>query len=627
MRDTRSLTAIVALVLAAATAARAELTGRVLSDDGKPVAGARVHAVAESGHHRVPAVRSAEGVTDAGGRFALTPPPTTTPTGADRPQPVKLVAVADGHGVGLATAGPAVAAAVDITLPPACALTATFVGIDGAPLAGVPVRVERITSPPPDGAGAFVFGNLLTMPEDDARWIATTDAAGAVTFEDLPQGARVWLSPVGDRFAHLGWKETISLPLIPTHAAKPIVLRPAATVAGRVTRDGRPVAGVEILAAARHEEDGGNGSGSAVSGADGAYRIVRLPPGQYTIAAQLNDSPLAADVTAVARQAVQVTTGAVVDNQDVALMPGTVITGQVTDDAGGPVPDVPIGIHGPAHPRDAGGVQVTRTAADGTFRARVPPGEQYVYVMTTQIKGLVVPEVDSGRSRTVTTRDGGGPVTVDFQFKRAGPDAVVNGKVVDEAGNPVAGAVVRVEGASQHFPHTVQSDDAGAFVLSRQPGDQSMKVRARKGDLATATAVVPGKDGPLVLTVRRNALAGVRGVVRGADGNPVAGAKVMLDESFGQYGIGRDVGVTTADGTFAVPGLWADGNYSIRATADGFGQAYAPRLKLTAGQVTVLEPLVLKRLDATLAGVVIGADGEPAVDARVRVNGQRTGQA
>jgi Carboxypeptidase regulatory-like domain len=152
-------------------------------------------------------------------------------------------------------------------------------------------------------------------------------------------------------------------------------------VQGRVTNsvDGKPVAGVHAWADIPGQGRG-LGIGEAVTDAKGNYQIAHLKPGVYVITLTLS-AEQQKYATARALQHRDLKPGTTLTGQDFTLIPGSWITGKVTDKiTGQPLAGVDIGIYGPAHPRSRPEVQDTTTGLNGVYRARVPAGKQYVYV-------------------------------------------------------------------------------------------------------------------------------------------------------------------------------------------------------------------------------------------------------
>jgi hypothetical protein len=600
------------LALCVSRADAATVTGRVLSPDGQPVAGATVW-IWESAAFEPPSATTAK--TDADGRYALSYEPPTADGGR-----VTIGAVAEGLGAG---ARPVTSPTepLDVPLRAECVLTVKLLdaAAGNAPVAGVAVKVRGVVI---SGMTDMSF-EFIEAPADTSFFSARTDQDGVAVIHGLPRAARALIDVDDDRFARLTYDDAVLLPNEATFTAPPTTLRPAAVVRGRVTYDGtsKPALGVRVSLQGVGRQQGG---GTAVTDPDGHYRVARMPAGQFVVSLYL-DPALAKDWTARAIDGLELAAGEDAADTDLKLVTGSLITGHVRDDTGKGIADVPIGLYGPARPRSAAAINRAVSEADGAYSIRTPAGEQYVYVQTSAPpKGYQMPP-EAERNRTVTTTDGQ-TMTIDFTFERATADSVVKGLVVFEDGRPVSGASVMVESDRQQFAASAVSDADGRFELSRERGDTSFRMRARKDKLATPAAVAPAADGSVTLRLRADALHSAAGKVVDADGKPVAGAILSLTQMTGQYGFGRDVGMTDADGAFSIADLWPDGRYTVNATAKGFGKRQM-QLKLGGSKTLVLPPLVIKRLDSFVAGTVFDADGGPAADVDVTAMGPESGMA
>ena len=148
------------------------------------------------------------------------------------------------------------------------------------------------------------------------------------------------------------------------------------TIQGRVLRNGKPVPGINVVAQGQTNR----GWGQATSDANGEYRISRLEPEKFNVAAQLVKAQRD-EFTAFANEGVVTQYGEVKDGINLLLIRGGTISGTLVDTKGTPVTDGQIGIFGQAYPASTGMVGVEVTDAQGHFEARVPPGDNQVYYM------------------------------------------------------------------------------------------------------------------------------------------------------------------------------------------------------------------------------------------------------
>lgn len=198
------------------------------------------------------------------------------------------------------------------------------------------------------------------------------------------------------------------------------------------------------------------------------------------------------------------------------------------------------------------------------------------------------------------------------------------GRVVDLLGNGIAGLKVTPRNDPSNYLAT--SDAEGRFV--RSPGVDEFQVSDERWYTLRDTEPLPRADGTEVLVIVAPAIR-IGGRVEDADGAPVAGAKVMLDMLRFHFA------------TFPEPLDRAHSPHEpaeTGTTTDGRFEFTIPVVELTRisasaaerGSASIEAPLEsrfdlvlqLKRKVAPaaphVAGVVVHADGTPAVGAQVR---------
>lgn len=220
--------------------------------------------------------------------------------------------------------------------------------------------------------------------------------------------------------------------------------------------------------------------------------------------------------------------------------------------------------------------------------------------------------------------------TADLEFQLAPEPLSISGTVTDNDGNPLSDINVWAEGDTSYDESYTDVD--GTFSLALQPGSYVLYVDG--GDDYEGTSVdVEVTDTDLVLDPIALAAAGrwsLSGKVVDTDNAPIAGADVALVRLYGFDGEWDDSEEidwvqTGADGTYSFEGVRANRDYTVLASADGYGTRYAggvrdvfaPGLESIALDAdAVLGDLVLP-VPIAATGRVTNEPGTPLGDASV----------
>lgn len=442
------LTSLFAVLLhanAAHAVAAVTIIGQVLDPRGEPAPDAKVlvqHYVATSQNPIV----TDRPVCDEAGRFSL-----DLKIGFPE-HPIEVVALKPGYA--MAWVSVTGERDHDVTLrlganPLSC--TGTVADPDGHPLAGAEVSVWVLRRGEGEGTHWMAFS-----PFDDDFPPATTDAQGHFDLRGFPPDVHVSLTAVAE-----GRERGTTEDPVPAGATGiKFALDLGANISGRVTLNGEPVSRVRV------DCDGqapGHAGGIARSQADGTYRLDHLSPDTYTVALFR-----AEDIVAPPLTGISVKPGEEYTRADLAVTPGALISGTVTEaGTGKPVRDVNIEAWAMEYPYFTyGAAPQIITDENGGYTIRVIPGKTRVRCLHSSNPDLPS-DMAQPRERVVEVAEGDRLTGVDFAL---GPCPSVHGQVLAPDGGPAAGVEVIVPtgyGAGGRLPVfiTAKTDAEGEFDL------------------------------------------------------------------------------------------------------------------------------------------------------------------
>ena len=402
---------------------------------------------------------------------------------------------------------------------------------------------------------------------------------------------------------------------------------------------------------------------SVATDSNGAFTLTAVPEGKGTLTVRIpgRGSFTGFSVVVPSKEIVILRIGA-----------GGAVKGKVADASGQPIAGADLSIttqasKAPARGSPRGAVVRGKTQSDGTYRIEgVPPG--LVKRATAAAVGFPsLAQSPPGARWSGAEVKEAADTNFDLVMARGG---TVVGRVVDvsekgaEAPIPNAevfllGPAVSNGGAPSTAPRAMAVDRNGAFrfedvalgkyiLYARSPshylpvdaaGQQSMRggrvLRSAgpDGGAPMTTTLVLTKEAE---TFEKNIsmLKGlpVSGLVKGPDGAPVAGAKVLSpgsgDEFLNnqwQYGLGGQNVLTLAtsgpDGRFTIPGLRPGDACVLTASKPPLAGKPSKPFKVKADAPTPEVTLELEK-GATVAGRVVDADGAPVSGANVQCYAQ-----
>lgn len=435
----------------------------------------------------------------------------------------------------------------DIALSPEAAIHGRVMHA-GAPVAGAQVRLR---------------GSMMAAYQRPADAIADGDGRFMIT------GARPGNYQLTADAPHLATPHAIAV-AARVGASDDIVVELAAAfdLDGRVVEEGSR-AGVAYQSVTL--SNGQDAFRDAFTGADGGFALAGVPAGEYVMTVY---------------QEVQVqqpiVVAADVHGATITVATRVAIGGRVLRD-GQPVEGARVTSHGERSTSDR----------DGRYALRLPKGAQQIHATSERVGAFTLKQVEVDRPRG----------DVDLELDLAGSIA---GRVVDQAGAPVANALVECLRLETNDYGAGATGDDGAFVARALSGGGNYQCSASRGDHGMRYPLVDGKNAAEVaLADGRSAVTGVMIAVRiehlriagrvvDASGAPVPDIEVMA------AGPGTATTATTdASGAFELRDL-AKATYSLVAKGPHGGERVDD---IAAGRTDVVIALPANgRLVGTLTG-------------------------
>lgn len=449
-----------------------------------------------------------------------------------------------------------------------------------------------------------------------------------------------------------------------------------ASIAGVVTLKGEPVRGVAItLQLQRPQTPFRLQPPPAKTDANGRFRITGLSAGQYIVGALAPG--FVADGTpsyGFSGKTLNISEGEAIENLELTLKPGGVITGRVTDSKGEPVVEIYVrlasvlegGVSGPSLQIVSGSSY--RTDDRGVYRIfGLPAGKYKVSVGVSTREGFspsqntraFIPETfhpdttDESQAGIIELEDGQEATGVDIKTTEAKRAYEISGRVVDaNGGKPLAGLSLTMgtygkDGRlSGGWSSTAwRSEPTGEFQFTGvRPGRHAVFIDNRDGksELYSEPTPVEVIDGDVSgVEIRAQPGASINGtvVIEGTT-DPAVLAKrsqVRLNISTEPFTISGHSRTTRAkaDGSFHFGGVPAGkfrfSNYSgqlglslVRVERNG-EQFINSTVEIRQGEQLTGIRVVLGYANATLRGQVKIVGGTLPDGVRLRVNLRRMG--
>lgn len=464
--------------------------------------------------------------------------------------------------------------------------------------------LEAVTSATADAAGEVQIDLAYSADRFNRQCPnAFADAAGSFSF------------PIGAQPCHVVLLDSTGAPSYAWQQLEFLSPAGAATVSGTVRADGAPIEGAYALLAGPigqfYRATGAAGDYAFANQPDGPFTVTGTLPGNYFFQREVDPGSSSFSFPTTRNLVAE---GAVVGQQpavadlDFDIEPGGV-SGTVRRADGSAAEGVYMSISSSTAPNvnlydgsGAGGAYSFFGLPAGTYRV-------YAYDYADfQVVATRVVQVGDG-----VVED------VDLQFPRT--NSSISGAVVDDSGDPVAGAWISAcrTGELENWWYScrsVASGEDGTFGLPRlSAGEWRIYAYAPFNYLSQTTTVVSvGEDEDVTGVELRLAVdsGGIAGSVRDEDGVAVPGASVYACTSGSDLG-GCASAIAGPSGGYTISGA-PDGDYTVTGYAPGrIGQTIA--VTIADGLVTEGADLVLRSINPVPPQTTVGTvDGDVAVD-------------
>ncbi|MHC4850783.1 MAG: carboxypeptidase regulatory-like domain-containing protein, partial [Planctomycetota bacterium] len=311
------------------------------------------------------------------------------------------------------------------------------------------------------------------------------------------------------------------------------------------------------------------------------------------------------------------------DLGDVLILTAARVSGQVVDPTGSPVAGVSV-----TSRRDTSAIALAlgdgkKTDKDGRFELMgLQPGEHSLVTRSAEhLPGQHKVQVKEGQH-------------LEDVLIRVQPGGFIVGTVVNDLGQPVAGADVVASRTQQVDPQlkitsfspgeSTRTDASGRFRLANLDTEKAT-LRVTKTGLATEQRDVV--VGTTDVTIELQRFGAIEGVLVDERSKPVAGSRVST--AGGRSGLAnmmalqRGATVTDATGRFRLENV-RPGRTRVRARGDRYLPVTSERIRVRPGETTKGVRMVAVA-GTSLEVTVVGADGQPVANADVTVKEKDAG--
>jgi protocatechuate 3,4-dioxygenase beta subunit len=458
----------------------------------------------------------------------------------------------------------------------------------------------------------------LGRPVAEELLTAATDTSGRFTFSNIPAEA------TADFIVMKRGKATINtyrstgyanqkMTFASGQAGIKLILSDEARIQGTVIskETGDPVGGTKLMVTTQGDRPL-FGQEPVVSKDDGTFSIDALAAGNYLVQLVRSRQRLAEWVAEPV--IVKLEAGQTKKDMKIELYKGGLLEVLVIEaETGKPLDKASVSIRDEKYKRWLS----TKSGEDGIARIRLMPGGY-------QLSGVYMQGYMSKRDQeAVTIKEG----AIKHETWKLNEMPKINGVVRDPAGMPIEGVQLMIMPGGRE---EVRSDSEGKFEYiwdQRSWGDRESTVfcfvaRHKQRNLAAALEI--GGD-TKTLDLKLNPGVSFVGKVVDPDGKGIAGAqvRVMLRVSNWGSSLSRELVKADDNGNYKIQAIPPGHNYSINASAKGYGEkdveahadnAVDNRLKI--------ETITLPLANLSVSGQIVDTEGNPVSDTRVEGSGE-----
>lgn len=280
------------------------------------------------------------------------------------------------------------------------------------------------------------------------------------------------------------------------NAQNPALDKATASVSGKVVIEGQPVQNAQVLIRKYDNKPSDSESISALTDAEGKYKITGLTPGRNIITVYAPAHVIEGDPTAsVYGRTIEITEGESIENVDFSLIRGGVITGKVTDANNRPIIDERVYAfrldQNGKHIGSNSYVMSWMTDDRGSYRIfGLEPGRYVVgagaagegFNKDSRYRRTYHPEAsDEAKATIIEVKSGGEIENINIKLARASKTYVASGRVIDaETSNPIPDVNIQYSvlqkgvGGMAGMGHMVSNSNGEFRIEGLQPNTYSI---------------------------------------------------------------------------------------------------------------------------------------------------------